>query len=111
MLIVEIPALLNGAHHNQTCDSITPPDGWAVVPPELEEQAEALLPFVTLSVLDGVITAVSDNTEARAAAATEPKPAAPTDEVAVLKAKVAALTQSNANLEECLVEMAGIVYA
>lgn len=35
----------------------------------------------------------------------------PTDEVALLKAKVAALTQSNANLEECLVEMAGIVYA
>ena len=28
-----------------------------------------------------------------------------------LEATVTALTQSNANLEECLVEMAGIVYA
>ena len=33
------------------------------------------------------------------------------DEVTFLKAQVAALTQSNQMLEDCLVEMAGIVYA
>ena len=68
MLIIEINALPNGAHRNQTCDSITPPDGWAVVPAELEAQTVPLLPFVTLTVANGKITAVADNAEAREAA-------------------------------------------
>lgn len=36
MTIIEIQALSNGAHRNQTGTSITPPDGWAILPPDLD---------------------------------------------------------------------------
>ena len=36
MQIIEITALPNGAHRNQTSDFRTIPEGWAVVPEEME---------------------------------------------------------------------------
>lgn len=48
--------------------------------------------------------------EAYIALLTAPEPEPP-DEITALKAKVKALTESNQMLEECLVEMAEIVYA
>lgn len=49
--------------------------------------------------------------EAQTFSAPDADPPAPVDEVTLLKAQVSALTQSNQMLEDCLVEMAGIVYA
>lgn len=37
MRLVEIKALDNGAHNNQTCDrEITIPEGWAIIPDSME---------------------------------------------------------------------------
>lgn len=62
MLIVKLEAGQNATRANQV---IIPalkhiPEGWAVVPPELEAEALALLPWLTLEVHDGVITGVGD---------------------------------------------------
>lgn len=74
MLIIKLNPENNGAHSNQACNFTLPeiPEGWAVVPPELEAQTLELLPWVTLELEDGVIIGISDNAEARAAAAEEP---------------------------------------
>lgn len=56
MRIIEIKALDNGAHRNQTCDEmITPPEGFAVVPDDMELDN---FPFgeVTAEEIDGVMT-------------------------------------------------------
>ena len=68
MLIVEISAEPNGAHASQTTSApITPIDGWIVVPTALEAATLPLLPWVKLTVKNGVVTAVEDDAEARAA--------------------------------------------
>lgn len=76
MLLVKKMANANGSHANQYCNFGLPtiPEGWAAVPPELEQQTLELLPWVTLEVEDGEIVGVSDNAEARAAAAADPAP-------------------------------------
>ena len=56
MRIIEILATENGAHRNQTSDSIIPiPDGWALVPAGMELEN---FPFgeVTTEEIDGVMT-------------------------------------------------------
>lgn len=58
MLIIEI-ATTNGAHRNQTGSFGIIPDGWAIVPPKLETEAMGYLPYIDLTVSDGVITAVA----------------------------------------------------
>lgn len=74
MLIVKTQPNINGSLDNQLCNFALPqiPDGWAVVPPELEQQTMELLPWVLLELEDGEIVGVSDNAEARAAAASAP---------------------------------------
>lgn len=73
MLIIKLRPEENGAHGSQLCNFALPeiPEGWAVVPPELEQQAMELLPWVTLEIADGKIIGVADNAEARAAAAAQ----------------------------------------
>ena len=70
MLIVSLKAGANGARGNQliypALDSI--PEGWAVVPPELEAEALEFLPWMTVEAQDGVITGIGDDAAARAAA-------------------------------------------
>ena len=61
MLIIEIAAT-NGAHRNQTGNFSAVPDGWAIVPLELEAEAMGYLPYIDLTVSDGVITAVAQGT-------------------------------------------------
>ena len=61
MLIIEI-ATTNGAHRNQTGSFAAIPDGWAEVPAELEAEAIGYLPYIDLTVSDGVITAVAQGT-------------------------------------------------
>lgn len=116
MLIVKINANANGTLANQRTGFDLPeiPEGWAVVPPELEQRALELLPWVTLELEDGVIVGVSDNAEARAAAAAEPTPEpAPTPEEqnTRLRAQIAMLQEQQSFLEDCLLEMAEEVYA
>ena len=55
MTIIEIKALKNGAHRNQTGDLSYVPDGWAVVPEDMELEN---FPFgeVEAEEVDGVTT-------------------------------------------------------
>lgn len=55
MTIIEIQALSNGAHRNQTGTFKTIPDGWAVIPDDMETEN---FPFgeVTAEEIDGVMT-------------------------------------------------------
>lgn len=67
MTIIEIQALSNGAHRNQTIDGhITPPDGWAVIPDSMA--IPDTFPFVDITAQDGVVTAMTANQEAYDAA-------------------------------------------
>jgi len=60
MTIVEIEALPNGAHRNQTCtDVFEVPDGWAVVPEELLAVWEDAAPFAVITAADGVVTGIT----------------------------------------------------
>ena len=54
MMMIEITALANGAHRNQTFNGVLP-DGWAVIPDGLET---ANFPFgaVTAKEINGVMT-------------------------------------------------------
>ena len=61
MLIIEIAAT-NGAHRNQTGNFSAVPDGWAIVPLELEAETMGYLPYIDLTVSDGVVTAVAQGT-------------------------------------------------
>ena len=57
MLIIEIEALENGAHRNQTGTFRTIPDGWAEVPSSIE--IPDTFPFVNLTVENGVVTSMT----------------------------------------------------
>ena len=57
MLIVEIQALENGAHRNQTGTFHTIPDGRAEVPSNIE--IPDTFPFVNLTAEDGVVTSMT----------------------------------------------------
>ena len=58
MQIIEIKALENGAHRNQKGSMRTVPDGWAVVPGDIETPN---FPFgeVTVEEINGVMTVTS----------------------------------------------------
>ena len=71
MQIIEIKALENGAHSNQTSDAITsPPPGWAVVPDEME--LPETFPFVTIEVEGNVVTRMTAGVVQEPAAEPEP---------------------------------------
>lgn len=54
MQIIEIEALENGAHSNQTSDAITsPPPGWAVIPAGMA--VPETFPFVDIEVKGNVV--------------------------------------------------------
>ena len=57
MTIIEIKTLENGSHRNQTGEFATIPEGWAVIPDDLEAEN---FPFgwVEVKEIDGVITVV-----------------------------------------------------
>lgn len=60
MQMIEIAALPNGAHRNQTGDFRTIPEGWAVVPEEME--IPETFPFVNIETEDGVVTSMTAGT-------------------------------------------------
>lgn len=66
MKIIEIQALYNGAHRNQSGSFSSIPEGWAVIPEEME--IPSTFPFVDIVVNDGVVTEITANEEAYAEA-------------------------------------------
>lgn len=67
MQIIEIKALENGAHNNQTSSAITaPPSGWAEVPAGMA--VPETFPFVDIEVEGNVVTKMT------AGAVPEPEP-------------------------------------
>ena len=62
MKIIEIQALSNGAHRNQNGALSSVPDGWAVIPEDME--IPSTFPFVDITVEDGVVTEMTANQEA-----------------------------------------------
>ena len=70
MLIVKLEAEENGARANQVIYPAldAAPEGWVVIPEKLEEQALALLPWMTLKMRGGAVVGVGDDEPARAAA-------------------------------------------
>lgn len=117
MTIIEISALDNGAHRNQSGNMQTVPDGWAVIPESMETKN---FPFgnVTAEEIDGIMTVTSWTPGT--APKPEPEPAGQTvdervetleAENALLKQQVTALSNQNDFQEELIVELANIVYA
>ena len=73
MQIIEIAALPNGAHRNQTGTFRNGlPDGWAVVPDSLE--IPETFPFVDIEVEDGIVTAMTASTVPEPEPEPEPEP-------------------------------------
>ena len=130
MKIIEIDALANGAHRNQDGASETVPSGWAAIPDDMP--IPETLPFVDIAVeavehtkestipdAEPETYTVPTVTAMTAGTVPEPEPvpeAPPTNEELaaenkLLREQVAALSGQVDFQEECLVEMAGIVYA
>lgn len=72
MLIIEIAALSNGAHRNQTGTFRTIPEGWAIVPAEIE--IPDTFPFVDITVEDGVVTSMTAGVVPEPEPEPEPEP-------------------------------------
>ena len=61
-MIIKITKNANGSHDNMLANKIAP-DGWVLVPPELEAEALSYLPFIDLDIQDGVLVGVSQGTQ------------------------------------------------
>jgi hypothetical protein len=60
MKLIEITALSNGAHRNQTYNGATVPDGWAVIPDGMA--VPDTFPFVNLTVDGQTVTSMTAGT-------------------------------------------------
>ena len=115
MRIIEITALSNGAHRNQTGTFAVVPDGWAVIPDSIV--IHDTFPFVDIEVDGQTITAMTAGTMPEPEPEPKPEPtaeeriAALEDENHLLNQKITALTDQNDFQEELIVELANIVYA
>lgn len=59
MLIIKQTPLPNGAHQNQIGTFTTIPDDYIEIPADLEAKAISYLPFIKLTIKDGIVTTVS----------------------------------------------------
>ena len=115
MRIIEIAALPNGAHRNQTGAFSAVPDGWAVIPDSIS--IPDTFPFVNIEVDGQTVTAMTERTVPEPEPEPDPEPtpeeriAALEDENHLLSQQVTALTDQNDFQEELIVELANIVYA
>lgn len=82
MRIVEVIALSNGAHRNQTGEVMVAPPGWAVVPEGLDTQN---FPFGEIAVeeVDGVLTVTSWTPIEIPAPEPEPEPEPTLDDISL----------------------------
>lgn len=116
MVIIEIKALENGAHRNQTVmGSVPPPDGWAVIPEDME--IPETFPFVNVEATNGVVTAMTAGTVPVPEPKPEPEPTVNErvkkleTENGKLKSQIQMQAQQQEFLENCLLEMGDVVYA
>ena len=116
MVIIEIKALENGAHRNQTViGSVPPPDGWAVIPEDME--IPETFPFVNVEAAEGVVTTMTAGTVPEPEPEPEPEPTVDErvkkleSENGKLKSQIQMQAQQQEFLENCLLEMGDIVYA
>ena len=72
MRIVEIQALDNGAHRNQTGNFSTIPTGWAEIPADVA--IPETFPFVDLVVKDGKVVSMTDGVVPEPEPEPEPEP-------------------------------------
>lgn len=82
MTIIEIQALDNGAHRNQTTTSTTIPDGWAEIPADVT--IPETFPFVDVVTSGGKIVSL----RAREVPAPEPEPDPEPTETEQLRADI-----------------------
>lgn len=83
-MIIKLEPYENGAHANQSNTPKVIPDGWVAVPRHLEAEAMSYLPFIELTVEDGVLTAVAQGTIPEPEPEPEPEPTAQDDTDAML---------------------------
>ena len=118
MKILEITALPNGAHRNQAGTFSTIPSGWAVIPDSMETPN---FPFgeVEVAEINGVMTVTKWTAGTVPEPEPEPEPEPTTEErVAALEAEnkllkeqVSAQADQAEFYEDCIAEMATVVYA
>ena len=118
MRIIEINALPNGAHNNQTIDGVIHvPAGWATTPDGMETPN---FPFGDITVDNQTPPVVASWTplpipepepEPDPGPTTEDRVAALESENKTLKAQVSAQSEQMDFYEECIAEMASVVYA
>ena len=78
MRLIEIKALDNGAHNNQTINGVIPvPDGWAVIPDDMT--IPDTFPFVDIEVDGKTVTSMTAGTVPEPEPEPEPEPT--TDDV------------------------------
>lgn len=96
MYMIEIAALDNGAHRNQTCNGFLP-DGWALVPANLETKN---FPFgeITVEDMDGRMVVATWTPLPMP----EPEPAPVPDPGPTLDERVQTLEDSSAEMSEAL---------
>ena len=82
MRIIEISALDNGAHRNQTGSFSVVPSGWAVIPDGMT--IPDTFPFVNITVKDGVVTSMTAGTMPEP----EPVPEAEPTQLDMIEAQV-----------------------
>ena len=58
MRIIEIAALENGAHRNQAGNISNVPEGWAIIPDDME--IPATFPFVNITVEGDTVTSMTE---------------------------------------------------
>ena len=97
MTIIEIAALENGAHRNQTGAFAVIPDGWAAIPVDMA--IPETFPFVEVTAEGGVVTSLTAGT------VPEPEPA-PTPEPTQLDRLEAQVTYT-ALMTDTLIESEG----
>ena len=95
MRILEIQALNNGAHRNQDGGFSTIPEGWAVIPDDME--IPDTFPFVNIEVENGVV--ISMTAGVMPEPEPEPTPAPTTSE------RIAALEEQAAQTDELAIEL------
>lgn len=122
MRIIQIEPLPNGAHRNQTTSAKTPPDGWAVIPPEMT--IPSTFPFVGIEVEAGVVVSMIAGVVPEPEPEPEPEPTTE-ERVTALEAENEALKSQLAAVEAqmsasvavsnsafvCLAEQGGIAPA
>lgn len=116
MIIIELTPLKNGAHRNQTTSGLlSVPNGWAVIPEDME--VPETFPFVSVEAINGVVTALTPGTVPEPQPKTEPVPTVDArvakleNENKLLKEQISAQANQAEFYEDCIAEMAEIVYA